>query len=211
MVTVGPLRLSGGSTTLTRAPRGIRLSAGRRASTIGLDSSTRRFTVETMRSMVCIACSSLLNGAGQRSSLAGPLDVDGVVPVDHDLADAGVVEDRLEHTSSTASSTTRRTSLVASLADRMTPLAGDEVGDDALEPGPSPVGIDLAEPSWRSTSSRSMRRKVTTKLSSSLVAAVTAPPVKEPVVVHLITGIRRCGSLTRCRALTTVGTLTVTE
>ena len=46
MVIVGPLMASGGMTTLTRSP------LGSRASTIGLDSSTRRLTVDTMRSIV---------------------------------------------------------------------------------------------------------------------------------------------------------------
>jgi hypothetical protein len=46
MVSVGPLSASGGMITLTRSP------VGRRASTIGLDSSTRRLTCETMRSIV---------------------------------------------------------------------------------------------------------------------------------------------------------------
>ena len=67
IVTVGPFRASGGSTTLTRAPRGSRESGGSRASTIGLDSSTRRLTVDTIRSMVCSSCSSLENPVLSRS------------------------------------------------------------------------------------------------------------------------------------------------
>ena len=46
IVIVGPRSASGGMITLTRSP------VGRRASTIGLDSSTRRFTCDTMRSIV---------------------------------------------------------------------------------------------------------------------------------------------------------------
>ena len=46
MVIVGPCSASGGMITLTRSP------VGSRASTIGLDSSTRRFTCETIRSIV---------------------------------------------------------------------------------------------------------------------------------------------------------------
>ena len=46
IVIVGPRSASGGMITLTRSP------LGRRASTIGLDSSTRRLTVETIRSIV---------------------------------------------------------------------------------------------------------------------------------------------------------------
>ena len=46
IVSVGPFSASGGMITFTRSP------VGRRASTIGLDSSTRRLTWETMRSIV---------------------------------------------------------------------------------------------------------------------------------------------------------------
>jgi hypothetical protein len=46
IVITGPISDSGGTITLTRSP------VGRRASTIGLDSSTRRFTCETIRSIV---------------------------------------------------------------------------------------------------------------------------------------------------------------
>ncbi|GGW36707.1 hypothetical protein GCM10010320_15240 [Streptomyces caelestis] len=51
MVSVAPVRERGGMMTLTRSPE------GRRASTIGFDSSTRRLTVETIRSIVCISWS----------------------------------------------------------------------------------------------------------------------------------------------------------
>jgi hypothetical protein len=95
--------------------------------------------------MVCISCSSLLNGGRPALELAGPLDVDGVVPVDHDLADAGVVEDRLEHTQPDRLVDHAPHQLVAFARRQDDALAGDEVGDDALEPGPSLVGIDLAE------------------------------------------------------------------
>lgn len=47
---------------MTRSP------VTRRASTIGLDSSTRRFTPLTMRSIVCRSCSSLANTTSARSS-----------------------------------------------------------------------------------------------------------------------------------------------
>ncbi len=61
MVRIGPLRESGGMITLTRSPEGSR------ASTIGFASSTRRLTVETMRSMVCISCSLDENRIGSSS------------------------------------------------------------------------------------------------------------------------------------------------
>ena len=51
----GPSSASGGMIALTREP------SGSRASTIGEDSSTRRPTFETMRSMICIRCRSSRN------------------------------------------------------------------------------------------------------------------------------------------------------
>ncbi len=63
MVRMGPLSESGGMITLTRSPEGSR------ASTIGLASSTRRLTVETMRSMVCMSCSVEEKRSGSSSSL----------------------------------------------------------------------------------------------------------------------------------------------
>lgn len=62
MVRTGPVSDSGGMMTLTRSPE------GRRASTIGFDSSTRRLTVDTIRSMVCSSCSGLLNRAATGST-----------------------------------------------------------------------------------------------------------------------------------------------
>ncbi len=52
IVSVGPRSDSGGMIALTRLP------SGRRASTIGEDSSTRRPTCETMRSMIRSTCAS---------------------------------------------------------------------------------------------------------------------------------------------------------
>ncbi len=91
MVRIGPVSDSGGMMTLTRSPD------GRRASTIGFDSSTRRLTVETMRSMVCISCSCEANRSGQLLDPAAALDVDVVGAVDHDLGDGGVLEQRFQH------------------------------------------------------------------------------------------------------------------
>ena len=60
---------------LTREP------SGRRASTIGELSSTRRPTPLTMRSMTRIRCLSSWNVVGSRSSLPGALDVDAACSV----------------------------------------------------------------------------------------------------------------------------------
>lgn len=62
IVRVGPVRESGGMITLTRSP------VGRRASTMGFDSSTRRLTVETMRSIVCMSWSVEANRNGSCST-----------------------------------------------------------------------------------------------------------------------------------------------
>ena len=61
IVIVGPRSASGGMITFTRSP------LGRRASTIGLDSSTRRLTVETIRSIVWNSCASSENEISARS------------------------------------------------------------------------------------------------------------------------------------------------
>ena len=62
IVMVGPPSASGRITTLTRSP------PGRRASTIGEDSSTRRLTRLTIRSTTFSNCCSVLNDASTSSS-----------------------------------------------------------------------------------------------------------------------------------------------
>ena len=62
IVSSGPSSASGGSTAFTRLP------SGRRASTIGLDSSTRRPTELTTRSITWRRCSSSRKAAGSRTS-----------------------------------------------------------------------------------------------------------------------------------------------
>ena len=61
MVMVGPSSAKGGMMTLTRSP------PGKRASTIGLDSSTLRLTEETMRSMSWYSSASEVKRVGTRS------------------------------------------------------------------------------------------------------------------------------------------------
>ena len=63
IVSVGPFRASGGMIALTRLP------SGRRASTIGEASSTRRPICETILSMIRITCDSSTNRTSVRSSL----------------------------------------------------------------------------------------------------------------------------------------------
>ena len=81
---------SGGMTALTREP------SGRRASTSGLASSTRRPTRPTILSMVRRRWASLLKCVVDGVDLAGALDVDRVGPVDHDLGDLAVAQQGLE-------------------------------------------------------------------------------------------------------------------
>ena len=91
-VMTGPTRLMGGMMALTREP------STRRASTIGLDSSTRRPMGAMMRSMMRITWSSFWNVTLVSSSLPRALDVDLARAVDHDLGDALVAQQRLERT-----------------------------------------------------------------------------------------------------------------
>ena len=63
IVSDGPRRASGGMIALTRLP------SGRRASTIGDDSSIRRPTWDTMRSMIRSRCASSRNDPSDSSSM----------------------------------------------------------------------------------------------------------------------------------------------
>ncbi len=72
IVSVGPLSASGGMIAFTREP------SGRRASTIGDDSSTRRPTCETILSMMRSRCALSTNAAFGPLELAAALDVDPV-------------------------------------------------------------------------------------------------------------------------------------
>ncbi|OPZ66532.1 MAG: hypothetical protein BWY83_02861 [bacterium ADurb.Bin478] len=63
MERMGPSSANGAITALTREP------SGNRASTMGLDSSTRRPTWETIRSMMCSRCGSSLKTVCVRSNL----------------------------------------------------------------------------------------------------------------------------------------------
>ena len=87
---VGPSMASGGMMMLTRLP------SLRRASTSGVDSSTRRPTSVTMRVATCSTCGSSRNDDVGQLDLALALDVDLVRAVDHDVGDALVGEQRLE-------------------------------------------------------------------------------------------------------------------
>jgi hypothetical protein len=87
--TSGPSTASGGMIAFTREP------SGRRASTIGLDSSTRRPTRETIFSMIFIRC-ALSWKVMSVSSSAAPLDVHLAAGVDQDVGHGRVVQQRLE-------------------------------------------------------------------------------------------------------------------
>ena len=90
MVMTGPMSESGSMIALTREP------SGRRASTRGLVSSMRRPMGVMIRSMIRSTCSSLRNVGIDAQDLAGPLDVDVVRAVDHDLGDRVVEQERLD-------------------------------------------------------------------------------------------------------------------
>ena len=114
--------------TFTRSP------LGRRASTIGLDSSTRRFTVETIRSIVCMSSASLVKRASMRCRLPWRSTHTSLRAVDHDLGDRLVGQQRLEDAQAER--------LVDDLADEPAArgarehraLAAEQVGDQRLQP-----------------------------------------------------------------------------
>ena len=117
--------------TLTRSPD------GRRASTIGLDSSTRRLTVETMRSMVCISWSWEAKRRGNCSTRpprstkigSGPLTMISVMDAS---SSSGSRMPRPR-----ASSTTRRISCERSTVDRTGPSRLMMWPEHPLQPGPA--------------------------------------------------------------------------
>ena len=115
MVRVAPFSASGGMMTLTRSPDGSR------ASTIGLDSSTRRLTVETIRSMVCISCSCEAKRTGSSSTRPARSTYTWSGP----LTMISVIEASSSSGSSTprpsASSTTRRMSWARSAVESTGP------------------------------------------------------------------------------------------
>ena len=112
IVSVGPFSASGGMMALTRLP------SGRRASTIGDDSSMRRPTCETILSMIRSRCASSRKPAPRALQLAGALDVDPVVRVDHDLGHGVVAQERLERAVAE--------DVVGDLADELPPLLARE-------------------------------------------------------------------------------------
>ena len=81
--TIGPSSASGGMIAFTREP------SGSRASTIGLDSSMRRPTRETILSMIFIRCASSAKRTSVQSELAAALDVHLRVAVDQDVETVG--------------------------------------------------------------------------------------------------------------------------
>ena len=103
----GPSSASGGMMALTREP------SCRRASTIGLDSSMRRPTALTMRSMIWCRCLSSRNTMSVSSQPPFALDVDVVVAIDEDVGDRGVGEQASSGPGRTARSGRRRQALRA--------------------------------------------------------------------------------------------------
>ena len=90
IVSVGPRRASGGMIAFTRLP------SGRRASTIGEDSSTRLPICETILSMIRSRWASSTNDASVASILPVRSTKIFVRAVDHDLRHGVVTEERLQ-------------------------------------------------------------------------------------------------------------------
>ena len=70
--------------------------SGRRASTIGQTSSTRRPTLETIRSMICSRWALSRNSTLRLLHLAAPFHVDALRTVDQDVADRVVLEQHFQ-------------------------------------------------------------------------------------------------------------------
>src|SRR6478735_8173682 len=160
MVSVAPVRARGGMMTLTRSP------LGRRASTIGLASSTRRLTVETMRSIVCMSCSWLAKRMGSCSTRparstkiwSGPLTMISVMEASSRRGS--------RTPSPRASSTTRRMSWERSTVERTGPsrLMMWPRTRSSRARRSAAASEDI---SARSISSRSLARYVATRWPSS--------------------------------------------
>ena len=90
IVSDGPSMASGGAITLTRLP------SGKRASQIGLNSSTRRPTWLTIRWQMFISCALSANRTGVLCTLPRDLDVGCVGSVHHDVGDVVTGKQRLE-------------------------------------------------------------------------------------------------------------------
>ena len=135
----GPSSASGGMMTLTREP------SCSRASTIGVDSSMRRPTALTMRSMICIRCLSSRKTMSVSSMRPFALDVDLRRLVDQDVRDARVLEQRLERPKSeqlVEDVADERLALVEAERDALV-LAVEQVLDDRadLRLGVGPRGL----------------------------------------------------------------------
>ena len=90
MVSSGPSSANGGRTAFTRLP------SGRRTSTIGLASSTRRPPAPTTRSITWRRCSASRNRTASGTSRPAALDEDRRGPVRDDLGHGRVAHQRLE-------------------------------------------------------------------------------------------------------------------
>ena len=145
-----------------------RLPSGRRASTIGDDSSMRRPTCETIRSMIRSRWASSRKVASVSSSLPRTLDVQLVVAVDHHLGHRGVAQERLEG-----------------------PVAEDVVGDLALELG----ALARAERRVLARSAPRRRSRDTRRASSSLPSRLRkALPSRAMHVRWIFVFSSACGS-----------------
>ena len=88
--TIAPSRASGGMMALSRLP------SGKRASTIGSVSSTRRPTRPAMRCTICSRCRSSLKATFVSSSRPLPFDVHRLGAVDQDIGNGRIAHQRFE-------------------------------------------------------------------------------------------------------------------
>ena len=128
---------------LTREP------SCRRASTIGLDSSMRRPTALTMRSMICMQVPSSLNMMSVGFEPAVPLDVDLVEAVDQDVRDRRVA--RAATSSGPRPNSSCRTSVISALAlvqaeRRRVALAVEHAADQRADLRLGVLALDPRQP-----------------------------------------------------------------
>ena len=131
----GPSSASGGMMALTREP------SGRRASTIGEDSSTLRPTRDTMRSMICSRWRSSRKAVSTCSRTPRAFHKDVVFVVHQDVGDGRVFEQRLQRAKTEDFIEQVRLDLLLLVKAQRHSLAEDDLVDHAWRrpaaPGPS--------------------------------------------------------------------------
>ena len=140
MVTTAPSSASGGMIALNREP------FGRRASTIGEVSSTRRPTRETIRSMIWSRCSLSRKMTSELLDAPLLLDEDHLGAVDHDVGDLLVLQEQLQRPEAERLVEDLVDEPLALVAVQERVLGVAEVLDDAADLAAERGRVHLADP-----------------------------------------------------------------